>query len=82
MKPSCTVGKFLSEAPDEEAKAVLSAIESRVPYQHVSNALRSFGVKITAFTLSRHFRGICACDESPAQPQASTLVEALTALRG
>jgi hypothetical protein len=83
VKARCSIGKFLAEAPDEEAAAVIAAVESQVQYQAISTAMKGFDVRIPAYTLSRHFRGICSCDTVPGPtPQASTLTEALTTLRG
>jgi hypothetical protein len=82
MKASCTVGKYLETAPKEDAEALVAALDADATLQRISESLHSFGVTLSAYTLSRHKRGICRCDSSPTPPPAGTLSEALNGLRG
>lgn len=82
MKASCTVGKYLATAPQDDAEALIKALEADAPLQRISESLHSFGVPLSAYTLSRHKRRICRCDSSPTPPPAGTLREALNGLRG
>ena len=84
MTPSCTIGHYLVQASQEDAQALLDAVAAQARWNDISLAFRAFGVPISAYALSRHFRGICYCGNKSTithRKAPTSLSEALKALR-
>jgi hypothetical protein len=58
----CSVARFCGKLSEEEAQAVLKALDSHVPIRAIHRAIRSEGYRISRESLSTHRRRMCGCE--------------------
>jgi hypothetical protein len=60
--PSCTVGTALAAMDDEDRATLLGWVDAARQWSWIAAVLREAGVRISDYTLRRHFDGRCRCD--------------------
>lgn len=57
----CPFAKLVNNLNDEDRKALLKAIENKVPDITLASALRKEGWRIAEVSIAQHRKGICRC---------------------
>jgi hypothetical protein len=60
--PSCTVGLALAAMDDDDRGTFLGWIHDGRQWSWIARVLAQAGVRISDYTLRRHFDGRCRCD--------------------
>jgi hypothetical protein len=58
----CPFAKLISTLNAADKKALLSALEKRIPDVTLASALRKEGYKIAEISISQHRKGLCRCE--------------------
>jgi len=61
-KGTCPFAKLISTLNAADKKALLSALEKRIPDVTLASALRKEGYKIAEISISQHRKGLCRCE--------------------
>ena len=60
----CPFAKLIESLNDADKKALLDALEKKIPSVTLANALRKEKYKIAEATISQHRRGVCRCPKN------------------
>jgi hypothetical protein len=57
----CPFAKLINNLNDEDKKALLKALDNKVPDVTLASALRKEGWRIAEISIAQHRKGICRC---------------------
>lgn len=60
--PSCSVGTALAAMDDDDRTTLLGWVEAGRMWSWIARVLGEAGLRISDYTLRRHFDGRCRCD--------------------
>lgn len=63
-KIECTVGQLIDSLPEEDARALVSALNSPASTRSIYLALKTEGLIVDRSNLSSHRQGFCRCKEN------------------